>query len=243
MPILNLTQLVTKIKDYQMKLPFLILFSLLFKLSFGQVDKTVSFAGGIAIRNFAIRLGDKVSFTSPQGYSFNSLEHFRVQTLTIDASRFIWNRHWVLQLSNYLRYGHVAIIKNRQNVDIREIKRLKRDHLLDMLYKFDANGKKPVLVLGAGLGFMNCNTSFNYEWNTGEKDISGNWIFRNRTGGFRFLAPRVIVGIERRKINDLRRSLNLYLIAHGTPDEDYNAIPTIWLELKGSYTFPLKKRK
>lgn len=226
-----------------MKIFLSILLHVSFYSAFSQIDKTILFTPGVAFRNAAIRLEDKMFLRVPDGYRFNSLEHFRTTSFSIDISRNIWSRHWYVQLSNYIRYGHVAVEQTRQNVDIKEIKRLKRDHLLDLLYKFNLNHKKVNFVVGGGIGFMNFNSTFNYDRNTGNKDANGNWIYVRTTGGFRFFAPRIIVGIERKNLKDNHRSLNAFVIAHGTPDEDYEPYPTIWLEGKVSYTFHLKSRE
>lgn len=226
-----------------MRAILILILCFLVNFSFSQVNKQPIFSLGIAHRNYVIRLEDKLAYTLPGGYSFNSIEHFRVTSLSIDIARNIWNRHWHLQLSNYVRYGHVVFEKNRQGIVTNEIKRIKYDHLLDMLYKFDAIKKRPTFVIGGGLGLMNCNTAFDFDYNTGIKDGAGNWIFRQMKGSFRFFAPRLVLGIERKNKVNKMNSLNGYFIIHGTPDEDFDPLASIWLEFKGSYSFQFKKRK
>jgi hypothetical protein len=213
--------------------------------TFSQVDKLPKISLGLSHRNAIIRLEDKLFTTRPSGYSFNSLEHSRVTSLTIDISRNIWNKHWHLQLANYFRYGHVVYEQNRQNVRTNEIKRIKHDHVLDMLYKFNSKKpKRPVFVLGVGIGIMNAGTKFQFDYNTGEKDVAGNWIYRQRTRSFQFTQPRLLIGIERRNVKNPKNSLNAYVIVHASPDEDFESFASFWPEIKMTYSFsPFKKRK
>lgn len=213
--------------------------------TFSQVNKLPIISIGLSHRNAIIRLEDKFFNPSPSGYSFNSLQHTRVTSLAVDIGRNIWNKHWYLQFANYFRYGHVVYKQNRQNVITNEIKRIKHDHVLDMLYKFNSEKpKRPVFVLGVGVGIMNMGTKFQFEYNTGEKDNLGNWIYRQRTRSFQFTQPRLLVGMERRNVKNPKNSLNAYIIIHASPDEDFEPFASIWPELKISYSFsPFKKRK
>lgn len=225
-----------------------IIFNLMPIYSFCQVDKSIKVSIGVSRRQEVFRLEDKLNYPDPTPglFDFDDSKHFICTSLAIDISRNIWNKHWFVQLSNSLRYGHVVYIVDKQNKKIDEIKHIKHDHMLDMLYKFNfKKPKAPLFVVGVGLGYLNKGTKFNYDFKTDKQDASGNWIYEQKTGYLGMFQPRLLLGIERRNIKNPTNSLNAYIIVHASEDEDFQSFASVWPELKISYTISpfLKKRK
>ena len=193
---------------------------------------------GIAQRSNPFELSESSWLPGSPGYGYtyeyNSSKHFRNFSLAIALQQFVLKKRISLQLASYFRYNHLHYGKNTQGVSStkeKEYKRLKYDVFIDGIYHFKKRKPASVgIVLGAGIGYMNYGTKF--------KDSA--WLGNNYiefTRSFRFLAPRLIVGINKSKFS-------FFAIAHGTPDSYYRSNPTIWLEFKAAYTFsPFKKKK
>ena len=93
------------------------------------------------------------------------------------------------------------------------------------------------LIVGVGYGLANCGTKFRFNFDSGQKDSSGNIIYVPLIGSFRFWAPRVMVGLHKYRIDAL-------MIATLTPDREFDKNPSLWLEFKAAYTFkPFEKKK
>jgi hypothetical protein len=160
--------------------------------------------------------------------------------LSLDVKQQLFKKkRIIIELSNYFTYSAFReITPDRTNpyYTIKQ-KRFKHDHFLSLLYPFKSRSNKPHIILGAGIGYMNFGTGFRYDYFTGESDQSGNPIvYKNKKGGFRFFAPKFIVGIEKSRYN-------AFLIVNGTPDIYYEPNPTLWIEGKLTYTFHLFDRK
>ena len=188
---------------------------------------------GVAIRNAAFELIDYTNGRSPDlTYDYNGIAHFRNTSVAIAFKQYVHKNKISVQLASYFRYNHLYYGKNAQglsNSNQKEYKRLKYDLFLDGLYHFKKRRENAAaIILGLGIGKMNNGTKFKDSVLTGSK-------YELRTTSFQFFAPRLLLGIEKRKIS-------FFVIAHGTPDTDYQPNPTIWLEFKGSYSFPLKKK-
>ena len=190
---------------------------------------------GVAQRSNPFELSPDPRF---QGYSrytyvYNSGKHFRNFSLSLALQQFVLKKRISIQIASYFRYNHLYYGKNSQGISSfseKEYKRLKYDIFIDGLYHFKKRKLRSVgIELGIGIGEMNFGTTFK------DSIIGGNYGLQNRS--FRFLAPRLIVGINKGKFS-------LFSIAHGTPDPDYRSNPSIWLEFKAAYTFsPFKKKK
>lgn len=201
-----------------------------------QVEKMPVIDLGISNRGSAIVLADKPIVTNRFGFDWSSLKHFRVTSLAIDIKKNIFNKHCFIELSNYFRYGHFRYERDPLTGISTEIKRFKHDHLLDFLYEFGKHKQnKPVFILGAGYGPMNLGTAFSYNRYI-RRDAAGNPIFIPVKSCFCFYAPRLIVGVRRNKLQG-------FIIVHGTPDEEFESNPTLWIEGKASYSFHLKSKK
>lgn len=191
---------------------------------------------GISHRNASIELQPNFLASSREfGFSFNQVAITRTQSLTIDMRQSLYKERIFAQLSTYFRYNHFHY---EGNFTSKEIKSFKSDLFLDAIYAFRKKKKTSFgLLLGAGIGFMNIGTGFHYNYNTGNKDANGNWIIERRKGAFSFLAPRLLVGVQKNRFSGF---VNVY----GTPDDNYRSNPTIWLEFKVAYSFsPFEKKK
>ncbi|NOT91441.1 hypothetical protein [Ferruginibacter sp.] len=188
---------------------------------------------GIAVRNAAFELTNYTNRRSPDfTYDYDGIAHFRNKSLAIALKQYVHKNKISVQLATYFRYNHLYYGKNAQglsNSNQKEYKRLKYDLFLDGLYHFKKRKENATgIILGLGVGEMNNGTKFKDSLWTGNK-------YELKTRSFQFFAPRLLLGLEKRKIS-------LFVIAHGTPDIDYRPNPTIWLEFKGSYSFQLKKK-
>ncbi len=189
---------------------------------------------GISHRNASIEL--ESSFLASRrnfGFDYNQLAITRTQSLTIDMRQNLYKERIFAQLSTYFRYNHFHY---EGDFTTKEIKSFKSDLFLDAI--FSSNKKKRTSVgflLGAGIGFMNIGTRFHYNYNTGIKDSSGNWISKRAKGTFSFLAPRLLIGIQKKRLSG-------FINVHYTPDDYYRPNPSIWLEFKAAYSFSLAKK-
>jgi hypothetical protein len=183
---------------------------------------------GIAFRNASLELSNYPNRNNRSfGFDFDQIALTRTQNLALDIGQFVYKKRIYVDISSYLRYGHFHY--ETQSPQSKEIKRLKYDFFLDASYYFKKkNENRFGVILGAGIGYMNINTGFRYNYINGDTDASGNYVVRNVKGGFGYIAPRLIVGGEIKRIKG-------FVIVHGTPDDDYRSNPTIWLEFKLSY--------
>ncbi len=185
---------------------------------------------GIAARNASIELTDYPRRSARSfGFSYNQIDISRNRNISLDIGQFVYKKKIYVELSSYCRYGHFHYETNSPNS--KQIKRFKYDVFLDANYYLKWKKQhKSSLILGLGVGYMNMNTGFRYDELTGEIDASGNYLKVNTKSSFSFIAPRFLIGIDRNRFK-------AFVIAHGTPDEDFRSNPTIWLEFKASYTF------
>ena len=167
-------------------------------------------------------------------YVYNSGKHFRNFSLSLALQQFVLKKRISVQLASYFRYNHLYYGKNAQGVSStkeKEYKRLKYDVFIDGLYHFKKRKPSSIgIELGLGIGNMNLGTKFKDSIWDGNATVEA-------VRSFTFLAPRLIVGINKSKFS-------FFAIAHGTPDSYYRSNPTIWLEFKAAYTFsPFNKKK
>ena len=166
-------------------------------------------------------------------YAYSSKKHFNNINLSIALQQYVLKQRISLQAASYLRYNHLYYGKNAQGVSSnkeKEYKRLKYDLFIDGIYHFKNSKSGIGILLGAGLGIMNYGTLFKDSvWRANDSLIG--------TRGFRFVAPRLIVGLT-------KNNFSFFAIGYGTPDKEYDGNPSIWLEFKAAYTFsPFKKKK
>jgi hypothetical protein len=209
------------------KLTFILIAFFVSKFSFSQLKFKPEINFGIVARNATIELSDYSIRRRPYfGFDYNQIKISRNRNLSIDIGQFIYKKKIYVELSSYIRYGHFHYEKDYTT---NEIKRFKYDFFADANYYLKWKKEhKSSLILGFGLGFMNLNTSFSYFAFTGERNASGNYLKKELKRGFNFLAPRFLLGVDRNKFK-------AFVIVHGTPDDDYQPNPTIWLEFKASY--------
>lgn len=118
-----------------------------------------------------------------------------------------------------------------------EESRFKRDHILNFVYEFGLKKiKQAKFLIGAGLGTMNCNTKFDYQYDTGNKDLNGNAIIANGSENFKFNTIDFLLGIRYKK---WKANITIF----GTPDEDFKSKPSIVIESKIGYIFSFRGKK
>ena len=214
-----------------------LLFAFNFTFSQNKNKFNPSLEIGIAQRSFPFELSEfshlPGSF-SGYSYEFDNHKHFKNFSLSIALKEYVLKKRISVQLASYFRYNHLYYGKNAQGITnySDEYKRLKYDIFLDGLYHFKKGKSSSVGVeLGLGIGFMNLGTRFK------DSILDYNNRYEEVIRGFGFLAPRLLVGINKNKFS-------LFAIAHGTPDSYYRSNPSIWLEFKLAYSFsPFKKRE
>jgi hypothetical protein len=191
---------------------------------------------GIAQRSNPFELSPDTRY---QGYSrityqYDRNKHFRNFSISLAIQQFVLKKRISVQIASYLRYNHLYYGKNAQGVSStkeKEYKRLKYDLFIDGIYHFKKRKTSSIgIELGLGIGYMNLGTRFK------DSLLDYNNQYRETVGGFDFLAPRLIVGLNKNKFS-------FFAIAHGTPDSDYRSNPSVWLEFKLAYSFSLFKKK
>lgn len=190
---------------------------------------------GIAQRSNPFELSEFSWLPGSSGYTYqyNSGKHFKNFSLSLALQQFVLKKRISVQLASYFRYNHLYYGKNAQGVSStneKEYKRLKYDVFIDGIYHFKKRKPSSIgIELGLGIGYMNFGTNFKDSiWN-GNATVEA-------VRSFTFLAPRLIIGINKNKFS-------FFTIVHGTPDSYYRSNPSIWLEFKAAYTFSLFKKK
>ena len=198
-----------------------------FLSAFSQ-NKSFSLDIGLAKRFYPLSLANKnMSVITKPTFS---VTHYQDFNLSIDISKGLLKNKLGIELSSYFRYGHSHYQRDVDLQNRTEIKKFKADLFLDVFYISNpTKGKLKGLQfkIGAGYGTMNMNTGYDYIQFDGI-DGSGNVMTSRRIGGFRFSAPRLLLGVNSGRFN-------LWFNIHGTPDTSYEPYPTIWNELKLSY--------
>lgn len=152
------------------------------------------------------------------------------QLLSIDIKKKFFEDKLTLQFANNLTFG---LLRRGQDINGQNINEssLRRDHFIDLLYAKNTKFKKLKLLVGAGYGVINANTSFVYN-----RPYNGNTDNLNILGNYRFLAPRITIGLE-------KGVFNTYIILNYTGrDNLYNKTPAYNWEYKGTITFPKFKK-
>jgi hypothetical protein len=197
-----------------------------------------SIAIGAAYRAQSLRLAEKF-YNNYNPYNLPLNIGRSAAYVVIDIKQKIMKDRLTIQFSNNFTYAVLGDLVTNYPTGPRfkTEKRLKRDHFFDILYPFNANRKSTNFILGVGYGFMNCGTKFKVDLFTGNYDAAGNAIFiKSGQSATRFSAPRLLFGVEKEKLNG-------FLIIHGTPDAERNPNPTLWIEVKATYSLtPFSKK-
>lgn len=196
-------------------------------------------AVGVAQRSPAIELSQysTAQYRKPYStYNYNAVKQFAAFNIAVDIKHNIYKEKIAAQLSSYLRYNHLYYGKNAQGISgpaEKNYKRLKADIFLDLLYNFKKKNENSIgLVAGVGYGKMNIGTRFTDSLHVPNSFGDSNYLV---TKSFEIATPRILLGATKNKFS-------AFLIAHFTPDTYRGNNPTVWLELKASYSFsPFKK--
>ena len=157
--------------------------------------------------------------------------------LVLEINQRLNHERWLLQLSNYFSYNYLATLYDSLNINSKTISAFKYDIFFDALYEIRLKKfKRSFIYIGAGVGRMNISKKFDYNYPTGVRDNNSNQIFEKRSTSLSFFAPRLSVGFSFKNISS-------FLVAHGTPDNDFKSNPSLWLEYKVLYSFKLKNKK
>jgi hypothetical protein len=196
-----------------------------------------SIAAGVTFRGQSLRLTFVPGYLLPNRYGFIYNTGKRATYFSVDIKEKVFKEKFIIQLSNYFIYDEFrSIRKNLPSQEYTSEKRLKRDHFLDIMYQIKLKKDWFKLLVGAGIGVMNCNTKFTYDRPTGGFDSLGNSVvLKNVPENFRYFAPRFIIGLQAGRLNS-------FVIAHKTPDMLFFFNPTVWLEFKATYSMPLRKK-
>ena len=180
---------------------------------------------GVAFRFESWTLEDKF-FTNYVYGSYYPFQDTKTRLFLNVKQKIPGRNNFSINLSNYFTRFNIR----SNSINGPKDYRLKRDHFIDFTNSFKSKKNRPHFVLGVGTGLMNCGTKFTYIRNT-------NVVDSNAKATQRFLAPRLIIGAQ----ND---GLNASLIFHGTPDQQGEQYPTIWMEIRLGFTInPFSKKK
>ena len=203
----------------------------------GQFKNAPKINAGIARRpelfeltNYYVRGG------AGKGYQSN-IGRMNKPSLAFEISQRLNNERWILELSNYLSSNYLATVYDSMNYYHKDISAFKYDIFFDGLYEVRFRKfKKTFIYIGAGVGRMNISKKFDYNYPTGKFDSSGNWLYEKKSTSLSFWAPRILFGVA-------YKNLSAFVIAHSTPDGDFNRKLSLWVEYKLLYSFNLKKKK
>jgi hypothetical protein len=206
-------------------------------ISHAQLKKYPTLNIGIAKRPELFELSNyDVRSYRNKGYYFNGFRNLNSPCIVIELNQQLNNKKWALQFSNYFSYNYLYTTIDSNNIEIENINSFKHDYFFDVSYKINLNQlKNYYLLISAGYGRMNIGKKFNYNYPTGNFDANGRQIFRQQTTNLSFTAPRLSVGFMRKK-------LGLFVTAHGTPDNDLEGNPSLWVEYKILYNIFLKNK-
>ncbi len=185
---------------------------------------------GIAARLPAIELQQQKFVQANNFYTPQYQE--AMPRFCIDIKQTIFKKGmYFLQLSNYITYAKNRIIKplSGSSKSTKEYK-FKRDHFIDLFYQFKPSTNIN-LILGAGIGTMNAGTKFIVDTlNSPSLPVP-----MQKVNATTYMAPRLLIGLQKVRYN-------IYGIIHGTPNRNGEAYPTLWSEVKFTYSiYPLKK--
>jgi hypothetical protein len=202
---------------------------------FAQKIEMPTIAVGVSHRMASLRLNDKPF--SRNIYGFNVRVAERDWYFSLDLKQKVFKRKFILELSNYITHTEFRRIQpDPTSLETVTEYGVRRDHFLSLIYPFKDKKDRFKFLLGGGIGYMNLGTKFRFDRFEGY-DINGNPIVRRNTlGTLQFFAPKLIVGIEKNRLNG-------FVIVNGTPDADNDPNPTLWIEFKATYTFkPFEKK-
>jgi hypothetical protein len=213
-------------------------FVLILITSYSQFKNAPKINTGIACRPELFELTNYIVRGGPEkGYQFKGISFMNKPNLVLELSQKLNHERWIVKLSNYFSRNYLVTTVDSFNKPVKDLYSFKYDLFFDINYELRLRKHKySFFYLGAGIGRMNISKKFDYNFPTGERDINGNRIFEKRATSLAFWAPRLSVGFA-------YKNFNVFVIAHGTPDEDLNSNPSLWVEYKLLYSFQLKKRK
>jgi hypothetical protein len=219
-----------------MKLTFSIFFLLVFNTSFAQ---TLQVLPTVLHRDPLYVLVDKRDIKRNYiGQSPASLSSQLENLLGIDIRICCFkNKDLFLQLSNYIRNTNVTTKFNPLTLkyDI-EDKRIRTDHVLELLYQFKLKKNAQLhFFLAGGLGKMNTNGKLKYNYYNGDNP-NGTPIIDSAVKNYSFFAPKISVGI-------CYKNFNATISSYATPDDEYDSNPTLLVEYKLSYGIKLWQKK
>jgi hypothetical protein len=178
-----------------------------------------------------VRSSVKGKEVSGKYYPFTyELFGFNKYHFSLDVKKKLIDDKLTLQLSNNITYGFLRRGTTPFGTTFDETS-LRRDHFIDIFFTKKNKGKFPNLLFGAGYGVMNAGTNFNYS-----KPYNNNAGNISLSGTLQFMAPRVMVGLE-------KGVFNAFLIANYTGrDSYYNKTNAYNAEVKLTITFPKFKK-
>lgn len=201
-----------------------LLLLLLFSVCYPQKKITINVAPSFSYRGGLLELENYPVRGHRYGYTSEFYRQFDKRSAGIDFSSKFLKNHLTINLSSYLRYGHLYY-DNQLN---KEVKSFKGDLFVDFLY---STRKRRVssfsLFTGIGLGRVNIGTKFRYAY-VPAFDSTGTPYLKESAGSFVFASFRVIAGFEKG-----RWVCSLSAIA--SPDEDKQPHASISLEPKIAY--------
>ena len=187
---------------------------------------------GIAARLPAIELQQQKFVQANNFYTAQYQE--AMPRLCVDVKQKIFKkRMYFVQLSNYITYSNSRTIKPLpgSSKSTKEYK-LKRDHFVDIYFQFKSS-KNINFILGTGIGTMNAGTKF-------KLDTLNNPSLPvpiQKVNATTYMAPRLLLGLQKERYH-------VFAIIHGTPNKNGEPYPTLWSEVKFTYSiYPFKKLK
>ncbi len=215
----------------------ILFFSAIALLTNAQLKTLPGVNFGIAYRPELFELTNYYTRGGPnKGYHFAGLSYLNKPLLVFEINQRLNNERWSFQLSNYFSYNYLVTILDSLNRPVEDLNSFKYDVFVDVSYRAGFRKFKHSFIhISAGFGRMNMSKKFDYDFPTGERDTNGNRIFERRSTSLPFWAPRLSIGFS-------YRNLMAFVTAHGTPDEDLNPNPSLWVEYRVLYNIQLKKR-
>ena len=207
-------------------------------ISHAQFKNAPKISLGIARRPELFELTNYYVRGGPdKGYQFKGISYLNNPSVVLELGQRLNHERWLVQFSNYFSYNYLVTPVDSLNRSKEDLKSFKYDCFIDVNYEIRFRKfKHSFIYIGAGIGIMNISKKIDYNYPTGELDNNGKKIFIPRSTNLSFLAPRISIGFA-------FKNISAFVTAHGTPDEDLNSNPSLWVEYKLLYSFQLKKRK
>jgi hypothetical protein len=205
--------------------------------TYAQLKKYPTLNIGVAKRPELFELANyQVRGFKNRGFVFKGFSIMNNPCFALDLNQELNNKKWSLQLSNYFSYNYLYSPIDSNNNTIKDVSSFKYDCFIDIVYKIKLkNYNNIAFFIAAGIGRLNMSKKFSYNYPTGKFDNNGKQIFERRSNNLSLTAPRLYLGIARKKIG-------FFISAMGTPDEDLNPYPSLWVEYKILYNIFLKNK-